>query len=792
MHRLLRFPGRDARFAVAGLVTLALGFGGCAIVLSVVRTVLLRPLECPDPEEVVRLVERNPTRGVPRMSSSPGNFLEYRAEARSLAHVGAYRVSSATLSSAGEPVRVEAALVSGEFFETWRVPPLIGRALAAPVDPGDARPEVVLGYGVWQSRFGGSADALGRTVHLDGEPYEVIGVMPPRFRFPVGAEIWTPLRLTPHQWSDRLGHYVNVVGRLAPGRTEAGAQAEFDALSERLARRDPANFGWSTLVKPLEEEARALLRPALRLLSLAAALLLAVVCANVATLLVARSAGRTRELAVRASLGASRTRLALQCVGEGARLAASGWLFGLVGAGFATRFIATSFPALAPRWTEIGIDGQVAALTLVLALATGAVAGLAPAARVAALDIRGALTAGGHGLSRPWRARRLGTALAAAQWALSFGLLVATALLGRSFVHLLRLDAGFDPRHVLTVRVELPSSRYPEGPRRTAFFAQVVERARALDDVTHAGASSSIPLGGSTTLFRYGLPDRPELERLAAPYVAVLPGYLETMRVPLKEGRHFRDADRAGPPVLVVSESLARRHFPDGRAVGRSLLPGDGPDGAAAEIVGVVADVRGEELETPPRAALYGLHDHSPFDGMTVCLRTRAHPEALVPALRGIVARLDPLQPVNAVATMDGVVRDSLASRRVAWIMMATFASTALVVTNAGIYGLLGRGVAESRRDLGLRLALGARRRHLRRLVFGYAARIVAPGLIGGSAAGFVAGRVVSSQLFGVAASDPATYLGVTGLLTTATLLAALEPVGRAVRVAPTEALRQE
>ncbi|HXO21411.1 MAG TPA: FtsX-like permease family protein [Thermoanaerobaculia bacterium] len=471
-------------------------------------------------------------------------------------------------------------------------------------------------------------------------------------------------------------------------------------------------------------------------------------------------------------------------------LSLAGGLLGLCLAPLLTRALARLDLDLAPRWKEIAVDGRVALATLGVALAMGLVAGLAPVFHWRRANLRALLSDGGPGTSVGWRRNRLTSLLAVLQIALSFVLLVSAGLLIRSFHGLMRVDPGFDPDHVVTVAIALPREDKPA--ERVAFFATALERLRALPGVQRAGFASALPLGGSNTLFAFRIPGRPAADRDAAPFYSVTTGYLEAMKVPLRAGRYFEEKDRAGsPPASIISQELAQRYFGSESPIGRQLLLG-APNPTASEIVGVVGNVRDQALDFDGGPAIYGLHDQAPFRAMTLCLRTRSDPVALLPTLRRVIRQVDPNQPLDKAAAMNELVLDSVSDRRLALLVIGAFGAISLVLAVVGVYGLLAYTVGKAGREIGVRMALGAERRHIRKLVWDYAALVLAPGLLLGTLGALAATRLLSAQLFGVSPTDPTTYAAVAVLLTTMALLACQAPVRRAAGLDPKEALNDE
>jgi putative ABC transport system permease protein len=788
----LRGYARRPGLTAAALLAFAVGIGGCSLIWSAADAVLFRPLPFPNADRLVLVSASNPAKGFLSMSSSPADFADQRS-ARSLAHLAAFRRERQILLSGENPERVISVRVSADFFATLGVQPALGTTFTAADDREGAGDVVVLGHDFWQRRFAGDAGILGRTIRLDDKLYTVRGVMPEGFEFPPTAELWRPLALDAPAWADRQGHYLSLVGRLAPGVSPARAQREMDVLSARLAQQYPeTNAGWSAVVQSLTEQVAAPLRDAVRVLLAAGGLLLAIACGNVANLLLARAASRNREIAVRACLGAGGGRLAGQLLTESLILAAGGGALGLALAAGAARLLTHSIPQIVPRWKEIGVDLRVALFACALALLCGLATGLVPALRLARADPGAGLREGGSRASLGWRRNKLASLLVTVQIALSFVLLAGGALLVGSFSRLSRIDPGFTAANVLTFRIEVPRDRYAEDAQRVDFFARTVERLHALPGVVRAGAISSLPLAGANDYVAWKVPKRPASDRDFVPLYAVTPGYFETLGVPILRGRAFDERDRAAvPPAVILSAALAAVAFPGEDPVGQTILLGS-PQALPFRVAGVVADVRTQDLSAPGEPALYSLIDGAPVGALSFCLRTRRDPLELAPAVRRAVAELDPQVPVDSLATLDQVVRDSVAGRRLPLVVMGGFAVAALVLALVGIYGVLSHTVGRAAREIGVRVALGARPGDIWRLVLAYVARVLLPGLVAGAGAALAGRRLLASQLFGISGSDPLTYALVALLLAAMALAACLGPTRRAARVDPAVALTRD
>lgn len=782
---------RRPAFAVAALLVLSLGIGGCAMIFSVVETVLLHPLDYPEPERLVRLREHNFAKGVANMSTSPANFVDYWREAHSFTHMGVFRDETGALTVGDAPERVNVGLISGSFFEVLGVPAAYGTTIST--EPGVAaeRKVLVLSYVLWTRGFGADPSVIGTTVDLDGDVYTVVGVMPKWFEFLGSPELWRPLGLDGDQWAGRDARYLRVVARLAPGASLTEAQREMELLSERLAREHPANEGWSTVVNSLEAEVTENIRPAMLVLLAASALLLVVSCINVMNLLLAGAASRTHEVATRLALGAGTGRLIRQLFTESVMLTLAAGICGLVLAGIGNRILVRSIPNLALRWSEIGIDARVVFATFGLALGCGVVVAVAPALRLVSAELRPSMANAESSMGL--RRDRLSRVFSGTQIAISFVLLVVAGLLIRSYHQLTQVDPGFDSDNVVSLRVELPENVFREEVLRAEFYRHALERLRAIPGVEEAGAVSSLPLSGSTTYMRFEIPGRAPTDRDFAPFYAVTPGYFETMRMPLRSGRYFEERDRtAVRSAVIVNEAMARQLFAGDEAVGKTIDMDITGETSYRVIVGVVANVRNQALELDGAAVMYGLYEQAPYAAMSLCLRTSADPLGVVPAARRALAEVDPRVPVGSIATADDLLWDSTSHRRLILGVTMVFAAFTLILALVGIYAVLSHAVSRTTRELGVRLTLGAQRRDIRRLITSYALSVILPGLAFGLLAANFGSGLIASQLFGVEGSDVPTYVFASAMVSTMALVACQAPARRASRVDAAVALRHE
>ena len=801
--RDLRFSFRSLRrspgLAVAALLALGLGVGATAAIYTVVDAVLLEPLPYPEPDELVMLIDSNPEAGFPRFSSSPPNYADWKQQAESFEVMAAYNRANLVLNAPDvDPERISGARVTDGFFRALGREPLHGRAFTPEEDLPGGEPVAILGHDLWSRRFGADPALVGRTVRIDGEARRVVGVMPAGFQFPREVEIWLPmaLEIDPQQ---RGAHYIAVLARLRDGVDLAAAQAEMTGITARLEEAYPGpNAGWTVNLHRVHDLMVEDVRPVLRVLGAAVVAVLLVVCANVANLLLVRAARREREMAVRTALGAGRGRLAAQLLTETLLLSLGGGLLGLVFGVWGTRALVTMNADDIPRAAEIGLDPSVFLFTLVVALAAGLVAGLAPIVHSARADLQGSLKEGTSGTGEGSRARRLRQGLVLAEVALAVVLLVAAGLLIRSLLEMSSISPGFEAEGVLTAQVSLPEAAYPEDADREAFYRRLGERLDAIPGVEAAGAGFPLPLSGGNYFLTYyveGRPEPPPQESPSGGIRFVTPGYLETLEVPLLAGRRFREEDRQGSrPVALVDRVMAERVWPGESPLG-ARITFSGADAAEEdwmEVVGVVGEMRHAELGAEPEAQIYLPMAQAPMDVAALVLRTSGDPEALTAEVRRAVQEVDPSLPVYRVETLEDVVSASLADQRFSATLLGLFAALTLVLASLGVYGVISYSVAQRNRELGLRMALGARRDGVLRLVIRQGMSLVLVGVAVGVVGAFVASRLLRSLLYEVGAADPLTFVAVPVVLAAVGLVATLIPALRATRVDPIVALRTD
>lgn len=787
-------------FTAIAVLTLALGIGANTAIFSLVHGVLLRPLPYPEPDRLVRV---DAERSGEAWTASPPDFKDWQRLAGSFSSMAAFNKSSAALSGENDSEQVLTTAATAGYLELLGARPLAGRLLAeADEVPGGPRTALV-SEGLASRRFGSAGAAVGASVRLDGDAYEVVGVIPSGLEEGRRTQVWMPLAFTADDLTTQRGaHYLGVYARLAPGVTRQEADQEMSALAASLAARYPgSNTGWGARVVGLKEAVVGAVRPALLALTGAVGLVLLVACVNVANLLLARALRREHQFAVRAALGAGRLQLARSVLGESVLLGLAGGGAGLVLAAWAVDLLTASQAADLPRLAEVGIDGRVLAFTAGLSLATGLLFGLVPGLQVAARrDLARAL--GSLSRQSSPRGRTAKAALVIVEVALAVVLVTGAGLLGRSFLRLTTTDPGFSPDGVLAFGLSLPDSRYPEAEDSEAFVAELNERLAALPGVESAGAVFGLPLSGFSFSMSMSEIDGRELvpeeeERLSAQIRVVTPDTFEALGIPMRRGRGIGEEDRHGAPgAVVLNEAAARLLFPGDDPLGHRLAIGTsfglGRGRAGGEVVGVVGDVRDQAIATEPRPTLYLAHHQMPVGYLAFVVRTAGDPVALAGAAAREVRRLDPELPVFDVQPMADLVADSVAASRFYAGVLGLFAVIALLLAAVGLYGVLAFSVSERSREIGVRVALGAARGDVLRLVLRQGVSLAAAGLALGLVGAAGASHLLTSLLYGVTPTDPATFVAVPGVLAAAAVLACYFPARRALRLDPVVVLKQE
>jgi predicted permease len=799
----LRYGARSLRrspgFTLATVLALALGIGANAMLFSVVSALLLRPLPLPQPEQLVSVWGMNRDEGDANSGLARPDLEDLRQEVKSFAGLAAFNTAGVTLTGPGvEPERVEGAMVGEDFFRVVGVAPLLGRGLSAEEQLLNGPRAVVLSHGLWVRRFGGDAQVLGRTLELDGQSYSVVGVMPPGFDFPrEGARdavlLWAPLHANAFlraNWDNRGAHSLNAVARLAPGARLTQAQAQADAITTALAREHPdSNSHRSVSLLGLQARLSAgTRRPALLLLG-AVTLLLFIACVNVAQLLLARALARQQEFAVRTALGAGRGALVGQLLAEGLLLAFAGGALGLLLGVWGVDALNALLPAAAHQVQSVRVDGLALAYTAGLSVAVALLCGLAPLHTAASASLGGLLqstrgTSAGRGALR-WRA-----VLVSTQVALALVLLAGAGLLVRSAQRLAAVDPGYRPENITLLRVSLPDARYADDAL-APFFNRLLERTRSLPGVESAALVTPGMVSGGAVSLSLDIPGRPTSpgERQSVAYRAMSDGVFTTLGIPLRRGRDFTSRDDASAPaVVVVNEAFARRFFPGEEVLGRSIVIGYG-DPLPREVVGVVGDVRARSLDVAAQPEVYAPQQQTPWPVSTLVVRSRLSPAQVAAAVKAELHPLDSQLPLPPPTTLEESLERSVADRRFQRVLLLAFALTALALASLGIYGLMAYSVAQRRRELGIRLALGAMPRDVVRLVMRHALRMCAVGLGVGLVLALALSRVLEGLLYDVSATDPLTFAVVPLLLLGVVALASWLPARHASRVSPGEAM---
>jgi putative ABC transport system permease protein len=793
--RMLR---RQPGFTIVAVLTLALGIGATTAVFTVVNGVLLRPLPYHDPDRLVVLLYGRPGRLSPWFS--PPNYRDFVDQAATFQDAAAFTPTTANLTGIGEPERVDGASVSWNYFNVLGVTMREGRGFVETEGSGDGT-VVVIGDRLWRRHYGGRADAIGSTIHLDGRARTIVGVAPADVNVPAGAEFWTPLIFRPRDVAPnaRGAQWISAMARLRPDTDLQRSSAALQTVAARLAVEYPnINGGTTAVAVPLHQRMVRNVRQTLLVLLGAVGFVLLIACVNVANLLLARAQSRTREVAVRAALGAGRARLVRQFLSESMLLGLLGGTAGLAAAFWCTRALVALGPATIPRLSEVAIDLRVLAFTVASAVGTSVLFGLVPALSASDGGVmrhvgsagRGAVGAGGS------RTRR---ALVVCEMALAVVLLVGAGLLIRSYERLQQVRPGFDPDGIITFNLSLPEAKYPTTTQVGAFTTTLVSQLQREPGVEAAAAVFGLPFAGdfsASTSFRK--PSQPDLaDGPSAGMRVVTPDYFKTMRIPLVAGRLF-DAhdDEVSPEVVLINQRTARRFFPDEDPIGQQIRVGvrlaRGARSNNKTIVGIVGDVKYGSLdgETPPE--LYLPYAQQPVDAFTIAVRTSGDPIAFTPTLRRDVAAIDRELPIAKIEPMTSVIGASVAERRFTMLLLTTFAAVAVALAAIGIYGVLAYLVGQRTQEIGVRLAIGATPRSVVGLFVREGAALTLVGVAGGLAGALAVTRALSTLLFGVTTTDPATFAAVGGALALVALFASYVPARRAARVDPMTALRND
>lgn len=802
----VRFAARQLRknpgFAAVAVLTLALGIGATTAIFSVVNAVLLRPLPYAESDRLINIWE-DPGDN-PRNPVNPLNFADLRAQTSSFEHLAAYYSLSVSLTGEGEPERIIRGFSSAGLFSALRVQPQLGRTFVIEEEQAGRTDVAVLSHGLWVRRFGADANVVGKPIMLDGERATIIGVLPHGLSatsiWDPSFDVWTPMPLSTFDatQASRGSHYLSVAGRLRAGVSLAAARAEVETVYERMRRQYPDNLTrWRVRVVGMHNDLVADVRQPLLVLMGAVSFLLLIACTNVANLLLARATARRREVAIRTAIGATRARLLRQFLSESLLLALAGVAAGWLLAEWGTRALVALEPGNLPRLEELRLDYGVFAFTLLISVAAGVLFGLAPAVQVSRAAPVDALKESAGSVTASRSAEVLRRTLVVAEVALSLMLLVGAGLLLKSFVRLLSVDPGFDPRQVLTLRLTLPEQRYPDVPQQAGFYRQLLERIQAQPQVQSAAIVSNLPLTGGEGTWEngFGIEGRPQPPRGQGNYAYlrwITPDYFRTLNIPLKRGRALSDADTAEQPrVVVVDELFARKFFPDQDPIGQRIVV-YWRDGIPREIVGVVGNVHPYSLAAAASPHMYVPYYQTPQRYGALLLRTTGDATAVARVAQEQVQAIDPSQPVYLVRTMEQILSGSVSDRRFHLVLLTTFAGVAMLLAAVGIYGVMACAVSERRREMAIRMAMGAARAQVVRLVVAQGAKLALFGVLAGVAGALALSDVLSAQLFRVQPTDPATFAAVAIGLALLGVAACAIPARRASRVAPAESLRHE
>jgi len=809
MGRFIETVWRDVRtgvralvhspvFTVVTVLSLALGIGANTAIFSVVNGLLLRPLPYPESEQIVDVWHTPPQQSFPgldKFSVSPANYLDWKAQSTSFEQTAVYTDTAFSLSTSGDPLPLIGGVVSSDFFSVLRSNAIQGRTFTPDEEQPGHDQVVVIGHRLWQRAFGANPNIIGQTLTLNSRSFTVVGIMPAGFEFPREAELWVPLAWDDNDRKTRSIHDYLVIARLKQNVSLQQAKAEMSTISSRLEQQYPEeNSGWGAVVIPLREDLVGDMRLALLVLFSAVGFVLLIACANVANLMLARGANRQREIAVRIALGAGRARLVRQLLTESVLLAVIGGLLGLLLAVWGSKLL-VQLGSL-PNSGDIGIDTWALGFTLLVSFGAGIIIGIVPALQFTRTSISETLKQGSGRTGGTPIKQHTRKVLVISEVALSLVLLIGAGLMIRSFWKLQNVNPGFDTSNALTMSIVLNWSRYSEPHQRLAFADRAIEQIRAVPGVVSVGTTTKIPLagGGSTQPFSVeGRPAGAIAEQPMAQTRYISPDYFRAIGISLRQGRFFSEQDRDNSvPVVIISEAMARRFWPGENPIGKRLTPSFHSEQGAREIVGVVGDVKTSGLDVDASAMMYLPFKQAPLPFMSFVVRTSSNPESLIQPVSRAIYSIDKEQALTNVQTMEQVLTKSLSDRRFNMTLLLTFAGVALMLAAVGVYGVMNYTVTLRTRELGIRMALGAKKMDVLRLVVGQGLTLTLIGVGAGLISAYALTRLMASLLYGVTATDYLTFGSVSAVLIAVGLAASYVPARRATKVNPTIALRAE
>ncbi len=804
LRQLRKSPG----FTAIAVITLALGIGANTAIFSVVNGVLLRPLAFRDSDNLVRIWHTPPQKsfpGIPTFAVSPANYIDWQSQNHVFEQVAIAGYHGFTLTGVDKPEQLDGSAVSANFFSTLGVQPMLGRVFTQDEDQPGHSNVVVLSHRLWQEHFGANRDIVGRNITLDGESYLVAGVMPPNFRQPDFAQMWTPMAWTDQEKAVRGIHDYGVIARLKPGVDVKQAQAEMNTISNRLEQQYPADDkGWGALVLPLQDDLVSDVRPALLVLLGAVGFILLIACVNVVNLSLAKTFSRHKEIAIRTALGATSSRIVRQVLVESVLIALCGGLLGLTYAHSGVRLIMAFLADKLPHSVDVSLDLKVLGFTLIISLVAGILAGILPALQLSRSNVNEALKQGFGRSDTDSTGNRTRSILVVVEVSLSLMLLIGAGLLIRSFQRLREVDPGFDPHGVLTETLGVSRSKFAQPLQQVAFFDRVLDRVRSLPGVMSAGVVDSIPLGGGGShepIAVEGYPVVPMSEQPEVDVRRISAGYVSALHIPILRGRDFNDSDRAdSPETVLISAALAHQFWPNENPLGKHITLTFFP-GPPREVVGVIGDVKDDGLnQSRAPATLYVPLPHlGPSTGgpwrsypMTLVVRSSSNSTGVVSAVSAAVQEIDREVPIRDVLTMDDLVANSLTQQRFNLLLLGAFAGLALVLAAIGIYSVLSYSVRRRIQEIGVRLALGASLPDIFRMIVVEGMKPALLGVTLGAVGALALGKVMASFVYGIKPTDPLTFIAVALTLALVALLASIVPAFRAARVDPMVALRYE